>query len=284
MLKDPALPRPPGAGPARPGESGRVSRCVRGTADEIVPIPPGQPAGHDSAVHGQFFIRSCPEASSDQPRRLSEPARCVRPGPSGCSHPGLQSQERNFYIRAAIEDPRPSRATKASRSFSSTLDCQHLTDEIRRQHGDNTFVEGWALYGEEMMMREGLYPDQSPSRAGATVEPVSGRAHRGGRKPPDWSLDLRASGEVLHGGPVDSPRGGRGGRQRARPRRRRRRIGYMVREVADHAIVGRYRDREGAAFRLGRFHDQLISYGSLPLSIIECAHVRRPDRANAASQ
>jgi uncharacterized protein (DUF885 family) len=28
-------------------------------------------------------------------------------------------------------------------------------------------------------------------------------------------------------------------------------------------------DQEGAAFRLGGFHDRLISYGSLPLSVIE---------------
>ena len=37
--------------------------------------------------------------------------------------------------------------------------ANHLSDEIRRQHGDNVFVEGWALYGEEMLMRTGLYPN-----------------------------------------------------------------------------------------------------------------------------
>jgi len=49
-------------------------------------------------------------------------------------------------------------------------------------------------------------------------------------------------------------------------------------------LLGRYRDREGAAFRLGRFHDQLISYGSLPLSIIEWLMFDDPTAANAASQ
>lgn len=34
-------------------------------------------------------------------------------------------------------------------------------------------------------------------------------------------------------------------------------------------LLGRYRDAQGANFRLGAFHDQLISYGSLPLSVIE---------------
>ena len=39
-----------------------------------------------------------------------------------------------------------------------------MTDEIRRQHGDGIFVEGWALYGEEMLMRTGLYPVNSASQ------------------------------------------------------------------------------------------------------------------------
>ena len=34
-------------------------------------------------------------------------------------------------------------------------------------------------------------------------------------------------------------------------------------------LLGRYRDKQGPNFRLGAFHDQLISYGSLPLSVIE---------------
>jgi uncharacterized protein (DUF885 family) len=39
------------------------------------------------------------------------------------------------------------------------------TNEIRREHGDGVFVEGWALYTEEMLMRTGLYPEAR--RAGA---------------------------------------------------------------------------------------------------------------------
>ena len=34
-------------------------------------------------------------------------------------------------------------------------------------------------------------------------------------------------------------------------------------------LLGRYRDVQGAAFRLGAFHDQLLSYGTLPLSVVE---------------
>ena len=34
-------------------------------------------------------------------------------------------------------------------------------------------------------------------------------------------------------------------------------------------LLGRYRDKQGANFRLGQFHDDLIKNGSLPLSVIE---------------
>src|SRR5206468_11714618 len=39
--------------------------------------------------------------------------------------------------------------------------ANHLQDEIRRQHGDGVFIEGWALYTEEMLTRTGLYPEGS---------------------------------------------------------------------------------------------------------------------------
>src|SRR5205807_2566246 len=42
--------------------------------------------------------------------------------------------------------------------------ANHLPNEIRRQHGDGVFVEGWALYGEEMLMRTGLYPENSAAQ------------------------------------------------------------------------------------------------------------------------
>jgi uncharacterized protein (DUF885 family) len=34
-------------------------------------------------------------------------------------------------------------------------------------------------------------------------------------------------------------------------------------------LLGKYRDKQGANFRLGQFHDDLIKNGNLPLSIVE---------------
>ena len=34
-------------------------------------------------------------------------------------------------------------------------------------------------------------------------------------------------------------------------------------------LLGKYRDKMGANFRLGQFHDDLVKHGSLPLSIVQ---------------
>src|SRR5206468_4871229 len=46
-------------------------------------------------------------------------------------------------------------------------------------------------------------------------------------------------------------------------------ISYMTGKWQIMRLLGRYRDKQGANFRLGQFHDDLIKNGSLPLSIIE---------------
>src|SRR5205085_9517196 len=46
-------------------------------------------------------------------------------------------------------------------------------------------------------------------------------------------------------------------------------ISYIVGKWQIMNLLGRYRDKAGANFRLGQFHDELIKNGSLPVSIIE---------------
>ncbi|HEV8060658.1 MAG TPA: DUF885 family protein [Gemmataceae bacterium] len=47
----------------------------------------------------------------------------------------------------------------------------------RRQHADDIFEEGWALYGEEMLMRTGLYPANSAAQ-GQILRPSRYRSAR----------------------------------------------------------------------------------------------------------
>ena len=46
-------------------------------------------------------------------------------------------------------------------------------------------------------------------------------------------------------------------------------ISYIVGKWQIMNLLGKYRDKEGANYRLGKFHDDLIKSGSLPVSIIE---------------
>jgi uncharacterized protein (DUF885 family) len=46
-------------------------------------------------------------------------------------------------------------------------------------------------------------------------------------------------------------------------------ISYIIGKWQIMNLLGRYRDKAGENFRLGEFHDKLISNGSLPLSVIE---------------
>src|SRR5437899_1878298 len=176
----------------------------------------------------------------------------------------------NFYIRAAIEDPRPILGHEGIPGhFLQISIANHLKYEIRRQHVDNTFVEGWALYGEEMLMREGLYADQSPSqgqvlrlsryraaRIGVDVNLQTGR----------WTFS-QAVDHFMEGGGLD--REAATGEAAGAASNPSQKIGYMVGKWQIMRLLGRYRDAQGANFRLGEFHDRVISYGSLPLSVIE---------------
>jgi uncharacterized protein (DUF885 family) len=221
---------------------------------------------------GRFEIRQLPEAfKPTSPGGFMNPPGIYDSDPSGFYFiPTYNPKSGNFYIRAAIEDPRPILGHEGIPGHFLQLSiANHLTDEIRRQHGDNTFTEGWALYDEEMLMRQGLYPEQSPSqgqvlrlsryraaRVGVDVNLQTGR----------WTFD-QAVRHFMDGGGLDREAGtGEAAGAAASPSQK---IGYMVGKWQIMRLLGRYRDAHPSDFRLGAFHDQLISYGSLPLSVIE---------------
>jgi uncharacterized protein (DUF885 family) len=232
-------------------------------ANNLVTIP---------SYMGQFQIRKLPEAfKPTNPGGFMNPPGIYDGDPTGFYFiPSYDPKSGNFYIRAAIEDPRPILGHEGIPGHFLQLSiANHLQDEIRRQHADNTFVEGWALYGEEMLMREGLYPDQSPSQ-GQVLRLARYRAARIGvdvnLQTGRWTFP-QAVGYFMDGGGLDKEAAtGEAAGAAASPSQK---IGYMVGKWQIMRLLGRYRDAQGANFKLGAFHDQLISYGSLPLSVIE---------------
>ncbi|MEP6637068.1 MAG: DUF885 domain-containing protein, partial [Acidobacteriota bacterium] len=116
---------------------------------------------------GRFEIRQLPEAfkPTSPGGFMNAPGVYDKDSTGFYFIPTYNPASKNFYIRAAIEDPRPILGHEGIPGhFLQISIANHLPNEIRRQHGDGIMVEGWALYGEEMLMRTGLYPNNSPGQ------------------------------------------------------------------------------------------------------------------------
>ena len=221
---------------------------------------------------GKFEIRQLPEAfKPTSPGGFMNPPGVYDKDSSGFYFiPTYNPQSKNFYIRAAIEDPRPILGHEGIPGHFLQLSiANHLTDEIRRQHSDNIFIEGWALYGEEMLMRTGLYPNNSPgqaqvlrlSRYRAARIGVDVNLHTG-----KWTFDQAVNYFMEAGGLDKESATGEAAGAAASPTQK---ITYMVGKWQIMRLLGKYRDKQGANFRLGQYHDDLIKNGSLPLSVVE---------------
>jgi uncharacterized protein (DUF885 family) len=221
---------------------------------------------------GPFYIRQLPEAfKPTSPGGFMNPPGVYDKDSSGFYFiPTYNPKSRNFYIRAAIEDPRPILGHEGIPGHFLQLSiANHLPDEIRRQHSDTIAIEGWALYTEEMLMRTGLYPTNTPSqgqilrlsryraaRIGVDVNLHTGR----------WTFEEAVKYFMEAGGLDREAAEGEAAGAASSPSQK---ISYIVGKWQIMRLLGRYRDKQGANFRLGQFHDDLVKNGSLPLSIQE---------------
>ncbi len=221
---------------------------------------------------GPFYIRQLPEAfKPTSPGGFMNPPGLYDKDSSGFYFiPTYNPQSKNFYIRAAIEDPRPILGHEGIPGhFLQISIANHLPNEIRRQHGDGIFVEGWALYTEEMLMRTGLYPNNSAaqgqilrlSRYRAARIGVDVNLHTG-----KWTFDQAVNYFMEAGGLDREAATGEAAGAAASPTQK---ITYMVGKWQIMRLLGKYRDKQGANFRLGQYHDDLLKNGSMPLSIVE---------------
>ncbi len=221
---------------------------------------------------GPFQIRQLPEAfKPTSPGGFMNPPGVYDKDSTGFYFiPTYNPESTNFYIRAAIEDPRPILGHEGIPGHFLQLSvANHLSDEIRRQHEDTVFVEGWALYGEEMLMRTGLYPNNSPaqgqilrlSRYRAARIGVDVNLHTG-----RWSFEQAVKYFMDAGGLDREAAEGEAAGAASSPTQK---ISYITGKWQVMNLLGRYKDRHGENFRLGQFHDDLIKNGSLPISVIE---------------
>ncbi|MBA3882654.1 MAG: DUF885 domain-containing protein [Chthoniobacterales bacterium] len=221
---------------------------------------------------GRFEIRELPEAfKPTSPGGFMNPPGLYDNDPTGFYFiPTYNRESKNFYIRAAIEDPRPILGHEGIPGHFLQLSiANHLPNEIRRQNQDGVFVEGWALYGEEMLMRTGLYPENSAAqgqilrlsryrsaRVGVDVNLQTGK----------WTFEQAVQYFMEAGGLDRESAEGEAAGAASSPTQK---IWYITGKWQIMNLLGKYRDKIGANFRLGQFHDALVSTGSLPLSVVE---------------
>jgi uncharacterized protein (DUF885 family) len=221
---------------------------------------------------GPFEIRQLPEAfKPTSPGGFMNPPGLYDKDNGGFYFiPTYNPESQNFYIRAAIEDPRPLLGHEGIPGhFLQISIANHLTDEIRRHHSDSVPTEGWALYTEEMFLREGMYaPDSAGagqvlrlSRYRAARIGVDVNLHTG-----KWTFD-QAVNYFMEGGGLDKESAtGEAAGAATDPTQK---ISYMVGKWQIMQLLGRYRDRKGTSFRLGQFHDDFLANGGLPISVQE---------------
>ena len=221
---------------------------------------------------GAFEIRQLPEAfKPTSPGGFMNAPGVYDKDSSGFYFiPTYNPASKNFYIRAAIEDPRPILGHEGIPGHFLQLSiANHVSNEIRRQHFDGIIIEGWALYTEEMLMRTGFYPDNSAaqgqilrlSRYRAARIGVDVNLHTG-----KWTFEQAVNYFMEAGGLDREAAEGEAAGAASSPTQK---ITYITGKWQIMRLLGKYRDKRGASFQLGQFHDDLLKNGSLPLSIIE---------------
>jgi uncharacterized protein (DUF885 family) len=273
MLKDPSLASPdPSRNPHVPKDQGEFLKAYESRLQEIVDFLKKNSLVTLPPYLGPFTIRQLPEAfKPTSPGGFMNAPGLYDQDDSGFYFiPTYNPQSGNFYIRAAIEDPRPILGHEGIPGhFLQISIANHLQDEIRREHQDGIFVEGWALYGEEMLLRTGLYPRDSAaqgqvlrlSRYRAARIGVDVNLHTG-----RWTFEQAVKYFMEAGGLDREAAEGEAAGAASEPTQK---ITYMVGKWQILRLLGKYKDAAGAGFRLGKFHDDLLKNGSLPLSVAE---------------
>jgi uncharacterized protein (DUF885 family) len=273
QLPDPSMASPdPARSSAIPPDQGAFLAAYQSRLDDLIDFLQREKLVTLPPYLGPFLIRQLPEAfKPTSPGGFMNPPGVYDVDSSGFYFiPTYNPASKNFYIRAAIEDPRPLLGHEGIPGHFLQLSiANHLADEIRRQHGDGILIEGWALYTEEMLLRTGLYPHGSAAegqvlrlsryraaRIGADVNLHTGR----------WSFEQAVRYFMDAGGLDREAAEGEAAGAATSPSQK---ITYMVGKWQIMRLLGRYHDKQGDGFRLGAFHDDLISHGSLPLSIME---------------
>jgi uncharacterized protein (DUF885 family) len=183
--------------------------------------------------------------------------------------PDFGASNQSFFVQQARQSVLPLLGHEGIPGhFLQFTYAYHNPDFVRHVHQDGVFSEGWAFYGEEMLMREGLYADDP----GARKQVIHLMRHRATRVGVDVGLETgamtlpQAIAYFQKNAGIDYVTAyGEGTRFAIDPGQA---IDYLIGKTQLETLIGLVADREGAAFAQRAFHDRLLSYGSVPYSTI----------------
>jgi hypothetical protein len=146
--------------------------------------------------------------------------------------------------------------------------ANHHSSLIRQMQGNTTLIEGWALYCEQAVTEQGLYPDDGflslrwlggvRFRAARVILDV--KLHTG-QMTYDQAVDFMCD----RFGPDTAYFQGEVRRYCLQPTQP---MSYLVGKTQILALRQEYRDRMGDSFSRRDFHDRLLAEGSIPVSLI----------------
>ena len=146
MLRDPSLASPdPSRARHVPKDEAEFLAAYESRLQEIVEFLQANRLVTIPPYIGPFQIRQLPEAfKPTSPGGFMNPPGIYDKDPGGFYYiPTYNPKSGNFYIRAAIEDPRPILGHEGIPGhFLQISIANHVEDEIRRQQGDSVFAEG----------------------------------------------------------------------------------------------------------------------------------------------
>jgi uncharacterized protein (DUF885 family) len=229
---------------------------------QIVDIPP---------YIGPFHIVEVPKAlAATYPGGFMNPPSMFSNDSQGFYFvPDFSSSNQSFFVQQARQSVLPLLGHEGIPGhFMQFTYAYHNPDFIRHVHNDGVFAEGWAFYGEEMLMREGLYDDDP----GARQQVIHLMRHRATRVGVDVYL---ATGEKTlpqaiayfekNAGIDEVTARGEATRFAMGPGYA---IDYLIGKMQIEQLMSMVKDHDGANFSLRAFHDRLLSYGTVPYSTI----------------
>ncbi|UCD06275.1 MAG: DUF885 domain-containing protein [candidate division WOR-3 bacterium] len=165
-----------------------------------------------------------------------------------------------WFLGAAIHEAYPGHHLQLSIA-------NNHSSSVRRGFRTFFFVEGWALYCEELMVASGLFEDT----IGALINALDGVRYRAARIVVDVNLQTGVFGydDALRF-MVDTF----GGSDSYYAREIKRYLGnpiqpssYLVGKLQINDLMDECREMWGDNFDLKDFHDELLSHGSIPLKL-----------------